>query len=287
MVSTASKWLFEFQGPLRGGSGFADPLGYQKTLQSMYEIAYNSGFGVRIIGDNQLAASGATLAEFAAKHPVMILHSLYVCSDETLEFAREYARSGGHLVVGPRTGYAKPDAVIRTDVAPAILGDAAGVGYNEYSMLAKSLDAVTTRGSVAGQGYGWLDEIEARAETVVLRLEHPFFGEFGALTNAKFGNGQISFLATYPDQRLASWLGGFLADSLPAIDAPFSEAESVVVNRATTQDGRQVHFVFNWGWTPASVRVPNPATDVESQEKLAAGAVFEIGAWGVRILVEE
>ena len=94
-------------------------------------------------------------------------------------------------------------------------------------------------------------------------------------------------MATYPDQQLATWLGGFLAESLPVLDAPFSESESVVVNRATTEDEREVYFVFNWSWQEASVRVLNQSTDVETGQHLEAGSSFEIGAWGVRVLVEE
>jgi hypothetical protein len=136
----------------------ADPLAYQKTLQSMYEIAYNAGLGVRLVGDNQITESPA---EFASKHPILILHSLYVCSDETLEFARDYAAAGGTLIVGPRTGYAKPDAVIRTETAPAILGEVVGASYSEYSMLAKPERAKSVDGKTVGAGWAWFDELEA------------------------------------------------------------------------------------------------------------------------------
>lgn len=303
VISTASKWLFEFQGPLRQPHGWADPLGYAKTLQSMYEIAYDSGFGVRLIGDNQLplgddTESGAAdlkaaAHEFAEKHPVMILHSLYVVSDQVLQFAREYAAAGGHLVVGPRTGYAKPDAVIRTQVAPAVLGEAGGVRYSEYSMLAKPQPAATSDGTVVGAGWAWFDELEASAEDTLLRLDHPFFGQFAAATNCSHGLGQITFLASYPDQQLSAWLGGFVGQSVTAVFGqsakPSSDSASVVVNRASTADGRRVHFVFNWGWDVASVEIPKEATfsDVETGDHLPSGSSFELGPWGVRVLVQE
>ncbi len=284
VINTASKWLFEYQGPIRQSSGHADPAAYQKTLQSMYEIAYNAGLGVRLIGDNQITDSPA---EFAAKHPILILHSLYVCSDETLEFARQYAEAGGTLLVGPRTGYAKPDAVIRTEVAPAILGEAAGVSYSEYSMLAKVQPAVTVDGEVVGSGWAWFDELEtANASDVALRLDHPFFGEFAAMTTRVVGLGSISFLATYPDQQLSTWLGKRLATSVAPIIAPTSHSESIVVNRATTGDGRQVCFVFNWSEISAQITLPTSYLDVEAGEYLAAGTSFELGAWGVRVLVQ-
>jgi beta-galactosidase len=285
VVSTASKWLFEYHGPVRQANGMADPHGYVKTLQSTYEIAFNSGYGVRIIGDNQLPFTDGAAA-FAAKHPVMILHSLYSTSDEVLEFARDYAAAGGHLVVGPRTGYAKPDAVIRTDAAPAILGDAGGVSYSEYSMLAKPQSVVDVQGQKAGSVWAWFDELEAALANTVLRADHPFFGAFAAVATKTHGTGKVTFLAAFPDQELAGWLGGYLAADLPVIDAPSSESPSVVVNRATTADGRVVNCVFNWGWQAAQVTVAQPQNDVETGEALAAGASFELGAWGVRVLVQ-
>lgn len=286
IVSTASRWLFEFQGPLRGPNGMADALGYDKTLQSIYEIAFSGGYGVRLLGDNQLLDNGLSPSSFAAAHPVMILHSLYVVSDETLEFARDYVRAGGHLIVGPRTGYAQADAVIRTQPAPAILGEIAGVSYSEYSMLAKPLPAITIQGEFAGHGYGWLDELEASSKNIVLRLDHPFFGEFAALTETPFGDGKVSFLSTYPDQELSNWLRSYLAGSLPTLNAPVSASKSVVVNRAKTEDERTVHFVFNWSWNPAEINVPIRCQDIESGEFLASDGSFELGPWGVRVLVE-
>jgi beta-galactosidase len=285
VVSTASKWLFEYHGPVRQANGMADPHGYVKTLQSVYEVAFNSGYGVRILGDNQLPfADGA--AAFAAKHPVMVLHSLYSTSDEVLEFAREYAAAGGHLVVGPRTGYAKTDGVIRTVAAPAILGEAGGVTYSEYSMLAKSQAVVDGSGKKVGAVWAWFDELQASAEDTQLRADHPFFGEFAAVASKAHGSGKVTFLASFLDQELAGWLGGYLAADLPVIDAPTSASPSVVVNRATTAEGRQVNFVFNWGWQPAHVTVSQPQVDVETGEALAAGTSFELGAWGVRVLLQ-
>ena len=287
VISTASKWLFEFQGPVRQPHGWSDPLGYAKTLQSVYEIAYNSGYGVRLIGDNQLPLGAEAAAEFAKQHPVMILHSLYVVSDEVLQFARDYAAAGGHLIVGPRTGYAKPDAVIRTEVAPAILGAAGGVSYSEYSMLAKAQPVVTKAGDGVGSVWAWMDELQASEQDTVARIDHPFFGEFSAVSSKRFGSGKITFLAAYPDQDLANWLGAFIAPDLPSVAAPTSDSDSVVVNRAIDAHGRQVNFVFNWGWNAAQVQVSQRSVDVESGEIFEAGSSFELGAWGVRVLVQE
>jgi len=177
--------------------------------------------------------------------------------------------------------------VIRTEPAPAILGDIAGVTYGEYSMLAKPERATRVDGETVGAGWAWFDELEASDIDTVLRLDHPFFGEFSALTTRHFGKGSISFLATYPDQELATWLGNHFGAAAGEIIAPRSASASVVVNRAVTEDGRQVNFVFNWSWQPASVNLPTNYIDVESGERLTPKDTVELGAWDVRVLVEE
>jgi beta-galactosidase len=94
-------------------------------------------------------------------------------------------------------------------------------------------------------------------------------------------------LATYPDQELATWLGRHFGAAAGQIVAPNSTSASVVANRAVTDDGRQVNFVFNWSWQPASVTLPTHYVDAESGERLTPEDTVELGAWDVRVLVEE
>ena len=42
---------------------------------------------------------------------------LYVTCDEELEWLLEYAESGGHVILGPRTAYADDEARARAEVA--------------------------------------------------------------------------------------------------------------------------------------------------------------------------
>lgn len=284
VVSTASRWAFEFQGPLRAPNGMVDPQSYERTLHSVYEIAYSAGLGVQVIGDNQFPLGSA--ADFAAKHPIMILHSAYVVADEVLTFAREYAAAGGQLLVTPRTGFALPNNVVRLEVQPAGLADVLGASYSEFSNLTKPTAAVDAAGVAIGAGYGWIDELEVSgsATTVDARLDHPFFGQYAALASAPLGKGRIAYLATYPDADLSAWIGRRLAAAIDFAPPVASSSPSVVVNRASLDDDSNALFVFNWSWTPATAKLAHAATDVESGEVFGAGASIELGAWDVRVL---
>ncbi|MFM6978318.1 MAG: beta-galactosidase [Micrococcales bacterium] len=279
VLSTASRWAFEFQGPLRGGNGWADPLSYDKTAQSAYEIAYSNGLGVQIYGDNQLPLDGS-IDEFVAKHPIMIVHSLYIASDEVLAFARRYAEAGGNLTLTPRTGFAKPNNVIRVETQPAGFVDVVG-NYNEFSQLTKPCSVVTSNGKHVGSGYGWLDESNPiDGAEVALRLDHPFFGEFAALTKVKLVKGTVRYLAVYPDAELSKYIGAELAREIGFASQITSSSESVIVNRAQLADGRNAYFVFNWSWQPAQLNLGREFTAVIDETP------GEISAWGVSVFTD-
>ena len=278
VLSTASRWAFEFQGPLRQPSGWVDPASYDKTSQSSYEIAYSNGLGVQIYGDNQMPVDD--VAGFLAKHPIMILHSLYIASDEVLAFARRYAEAGGHLVITPRTGFAGTENVIHVEQQPAGFVDVVG-NYNEFSQLTTPLNAVKPNGEVVGAGYGWLDEIQPiEGAEVSLRLDHPFFGDFAALTKASLGKGSVRYLAVYPDADLSKHIGAELVSEIGFTSPISSSSESVVVNRAELVDGRTAYFVFNWSWQPAQLKFARELNTV------IAETPGEISAWGVQVFTD-
>ena len=286
VVSTETRWAFELQGPLRNAASLPDAAGYDKTLLNVYDACYTAGLSVRVFGENQIPGASSAAA-FAKAHPVLILHSLFLASDALLAFAREYAEAGGHLVLTPRTGSAHPNYVIRTEVQPGALREAAGVSYTEYSSLTKPIPALAANGQVVGHGYAWLDALQTEGAETLVSLDHPFFGKFAAVSTNSVGAGRITYLATYPDYELSKYLGRFLANSVPSASkpSPRSSDASVVVNRATAADGREAYFVFNWSFENATLQVPFEVADVASNEAFASGTLLQLGAWDVRVLV--
>ena len=233
---------------------------------------------MQFFGDNQLPVT-ESIDQFVAKYPIMIVHSLYVASDEVLTFARCYAEAGGNLVLTPRTGFAKPNNVIRVEEQPAGFADIVGA-YNEFTQLTKPCAAVTPEGNQVGSGYGWLDELNPiDGAEVTLRLDHPFFGQFAALTKVKFGKGTVRYLAVYPDAELSQNIGAELAMEIGFKSVISSSSQSVIINRAALSDGRTAYFVFNWSWQPAQLKFEKELTEL-------LGAGDEIEPWGVKVFTD-
>jgi beta-galactosidase len=180
-------------------------------------------------------------------------------------------------VLTPRTGFAKPNNVIRVETQPAGFVDVVG-NYNEFSQLSKPCSVVTASGIHVGSGYGWLDELNPiEGAEVSLRLDHPFFGEFAALTKVKIGKGTVRYIAVYPDAELSKYIGAELAVEIGFTSPITASSESVIVNRAELADGRTAYFVFNWSWQPAQLKFSRELTAVIDETP------GEISAWGVSV----
>ena len=121
--------LFQTQGPLRGDP-LADPDSYRHIVAAFSRGIFDAKRQQRLVRPQHLLPSRGgehDAARAAALYPVLIAAAFYTAADEDLDFLVGYAQAGGHLVVGPRTGYGDEEGRARTEQAPARITDAAGV----------------------------------------------------------------------------------------------------------------------------------------------------------------
>jgi len=224
---------------------------------------------------------------------VFVVSAYYAADDAVLAWLLSYAEAGGHLVLGPRTGYADTMARARLEVAPGGgLAAAAGAWYDEYTnpehpvpVVAVPVEGLPDLVVPAGAGVtSWIEDYETTEASVVARYDHPFHGSYAALTTKAHGAGRVSTIGGLPDPRFASaalaWAG-----EVAGLSPWRPEADSVRVHSAVNARGERLHVVQNWSWEPASVAVPFAADDLHSGEALPSGAALDLGPWDVRVLV--
>jgi beta-galactosidase len=291
VYSMPSKWLMQSFPPLAKDDGDPDERAYHGIFDPFYRGAFDAGLQVRILHTGQLVGDDRSAADAVRRHPVLVAAGLYIADNATLAWLAAYAAAGGHLVLGPRTGYADEEARARSEVMPAHLAEPAGVWYDEYSNITDPVtvlaapesslhlppDAVATR---------WIDGLQATGADVVAGYQHPHFGRWPAVTTHRHGEGRITYVGTVPGAHLARALFRWL---IPTADgAPWRTAvpPSVTTTGATARNGRRLRFVHNWSWDPVTVRIPAPVHDQLSDLDYDAGERLELGAWDVRVFVE-
>ncbi|MFC0434352.1 beta-galactosidase [Kutzneria buriramensis] len=283
VYSAPSKWLMQKYPPLAKADGGPDPAAYDRIFDPFYRGAFDAGRQVRIYHARQLGQIPADLA--VGRHPVLIAAGLYLADDAMLDWLVAYAAAGGHLVLGPRTGYADHEGRARHE---SRLAEAAGARYDEFSNLAADLSVRATPGSPLELPDGasathWVDGLTVEDAEVLAEYDHPHFGRWPVATTRRHGGGRVTSVGTVPGRGLAQALATWLAPEpvsgwrdLPA---------SATVMTGTGTDGRRVHVVHNWSWRPARAQAPTSLTDVLDGGWLPSGAEVRLGAWDVRVFV--
>ncbi|MEU3786073.1 beta-galactosidase [Streptomyces sp900129855] len=293
VYSTPSKWLMQKYPPLADPDGGPDGNAYHGIFDPFYRGAFDAGRQVRIVHARQLhdpsgERPGLSPEEAVGDHPVLVVPALYLAADSTLDWLAAYAHAGGHLVLGPRTGYADHEARARQEPAPGRLVDAAGASYEEFSNLTADIPLRATPDSpleLSEQATAtrWIEGLTALDAEVLAAYDHPHFGRWAAVTTRRHGAGRVTCVGTVPGRELARALAEWLA---PTPRSGWRNLPpSVTAATGTSPDGRRVHVVHNWSWDPAHVTAPEALTDVLDGTTAPAGTEQRLGPWDVRVFV--
>jgi beta-galactosidase len=293
VYSTPSKWLMQKYPPLANQNGEPDPAAYHGIFDPFYRGAFKAGRQVRIVHSRQLhdprgEVPGPSPEEAVRLHPVLVVPALYLAADGTLDWLAAYAHAGGHLVLGPRTGYADHEARARQEPAPGRLTTAAGVQYEEFSNLVQDIPLHAVPGSPLelpeqATATRWIDGLTVLDAEVLAAYDHPHFGRWPAVTTRRHGSGRVTCVGTVPGRDLARALAAWLA---PAPSSGWQNLpQSATATTGTSPDGRRVHVVHNWSWDPTHVTAPVALSDVLDGTSAAAGTALRLGAWDVRIFL--
>lgn len=289
VYSRPAKWLMEKYPPLAHTDGSPDQDSCRGSFNPFHRGAFDARLQMRIVHARKLADTPPEQA--VRQHWVLVVPGLYLADDRTLDWLAAYAEAGGHLVLGPRTGYGDEEGRARTDIMPARLATASGVRYEEFGNLSEEVPVVASEAGLVFDGAAaatrWSDGLIADEATVLARYDHPHLGRWPAATTRRVGEGRmrITYVGTVPDRAFAKALMAWVCPS-PVVtrqDLP----ESVTTTGATATDGRRLRLLHNWSWTPERVRLSAAFRDVVSGRPCAEGDTLELGPWDVRVLVEE
>ncbi len=284
LYDSDSKLALATQAPFSAPGQFFDPDAYRRIVGAFTRGVFDAKRQQRLVRPRQLLPTrGGELSaeQAAARYPVLVVAGFYTADDDDLDFLAAYAESGGHLVLGPRSGYADREGRPREARQPARLSEPAAVGYDELATLPDPVPV--SGGPLTGAATLVAELLETADEggaEVLARYVHPHLGSWAAVTTREVGAGRITVVGTVPDQTLAADLVRWL---VPDPLAEWQLPEPVTATSSTDADGRRVHVLHNWGWDPQTVAAPAQLRDLLTDEDVAPGSSLQLGAWDVRV----
>jgi beta-galactosidase len=200
-------------------------------------------------------------------YKLVIVPTLYLCTDETAAALQAYTEGGGHVLVTYFSGIVDEHDHVRLGGYPGAFRELLGVRTEEFAPLLPGVTVALDDGSTADV---WTELLEARdAEVVASYADGPLPGT-PALTRRAVGEGVAWYLATWLDDDATAALADRLTREagVDRLDEPQPGCE--VVRR-----GRYL-FVLNRGDLPATV----PASGIDlltgeradGEVRVAAGA---------------
>ncbi|MNS11267.1 Beta-galactosidase BgaA [compost metagenome] len=256
------------------------PGSYNGVLRPMYDALYNMNVGVDFIDPS------STQLE---KYKLIVVPALYAAPDSLLLRLNEFVKNGGHIVYTFKSGFADEHNKVRTLRQPGIISEACGITYNEFTVPEKvSLkDDPFHVGKDQNNAEKWMELIVPTTAKVLAWYDHPSWGIYAAVTQNDYGKGVATYIG----------FGASIAVSEKILEGALKNAGlwgkdqalkfPIIVKSGTNQQGKVIHYYFNYSGEPKSFTYPYPkGKTLLTNETMTTKSQIVLPAWGFTIIEE-
>ena len=260
---------------------FSDRANYASILHQMYKVLYRANIGVDFV-----FPESTNLPEYK----VIVVPPLYVASDALLKRLAEYVKNGGRLVVAFKSGFCNEYSTVRWEMMPGPLREAAGIHYQEFSNLKQPLGLkgdsfqLGTENKVSE----WAEMIVPDTAKALAFYDHPFFGNYPAITRNEFGKGTLTYEGTVLSEKMqqAVLLGVLKEAGLTGTDQDLPA--TVRVKHGLNRNGNTLHFFMNYSNVPQSMSYDYGAgMDLLTQSGVEHHQKLTLKPWDAAIVEEK
>ena len=273
LYSSDSYWGIEFMK-------FSDRQNYRTLLRQMYHVLYQSNVGVDFVFPDS--------ANFS-DYKVIVIPPLYVASDALLHKLVDYVRNGGHIVMAFKSGFTNEYDTVRWATMPAVLREAAGFHYQEFSSLRQPLALKGDPFHVGkeNQVTDWVEMVSLDTAQAVAYYDHPFFGKYPAITRNSFGKGTLTYEGTVLSDALQTKVLLDVLERVGVTGPDQSLPPSVRAKRGANRDGKTIHYYLNYSGNEQTFSYAYHAgTELLSQSPVAPSQRVTLKPWDL-VLIEE
>lgn len=254
---------------------------YPGLVQQLHTALYNANVGADFVFPD---------TQDFSQYKLLIVPSLYVADDALLKKISDYVHNGGNVLMTFKSGFTNENSAVRWQLAPGPLADAAGFTYQEYSNLRRP---IALRGDPFHVGNNnevgtWAEFLQLKTAKALAYYEHPFFGQWPAITRNHYGSGTLTYEGTVLSNKLQD---AVMLDELRLCGLTSSDQNLPVrlhVKHGVNSKGRRIHYYLNYSSSPANFTYEYPsAHDLLTGRTLDQGARVTVGPWDLVIAKED
>jgi beta-galactosidase len=257
----------------------AGPLASYSTLvNQLHKAFYDANVGVDFIVPEN--------ADFS-RYKLVVVPPLYIADDALLKKISDYVRSGGHVLMTFKSGFANENSLVRAVRAPGPLREAAGFSYQEFSNLEKplALKGDPLKAGEDNQVMYWAEFLQPEHAQPIAFYDHPFFGTWPAITRNQYGTGTLTYEGTFLSDGLQHKV---VLDVLKVANISVPQLPSNVHEKNGVNGmGKRLHYYLNYSSRSQTVTYGYAAgTELLSGKAAAPSQQITLNPWDVAIVEE-
>jgi len=264
--------------PARSWTG--EPDGYASLVQQMHKALYKLNVGADFVFPE---------TQDFSQYKLLIVPALYISDDALLKRISDYVKSGGHVVMTFKSGFANENSAVRWVRAPGPLREAAGLSYQEFSSLEHPL-ALKDDPYHAGANNkvsDWAEFLMPEHAKAIAWYDHPFFGKWPAITENEFGAGTLLYEGTYLSDQLQTAVLKDALDKAGLTGADQQLPAAVHVQHGINRLGKRLHYYFNYSGAEVKLTYAYASgTNLLGGKPVANSAELSLAPWDLAIVEE-
>ena len=264
---------------LNSFSDFHKGLEYNNVLRLFYDALYRLNVECDFIDPS---------SDDIEQYSLIIVPSLYSASDALLHQLNTFVENGGHIVYALRSGFTDENVKVRSSHQPGIIGKACGIYYSQF-VSAKDVTIKDYSYQISNEKTNLKTIIELLvpgAAEVLARYDHPYWGEYAAITRNHYGKGTATYIGCLPGSELMEEI---MKNAL--IDAGLWDNNlhfPLITKSGVNRNNKTIHYYFNYSMEPASFQYPHAAgKELLSDSIINSEELIQMEPWGFRIIEED
>lgn len=251
---------------------------YFALIQQIHRALFQSNVGVDFIFPEQSNFSD---------YKLVIVPALYIADDAMLRGLAEYVKSGGHVLMTFKSGFADENSTVRHVLAPGPMREAAGVSYQEFSSLVKPipLKGDPFHAGKDNQVMYWAEMLKPEHAKALAYYDHPFFGRWAAITENSYGAGTLLYEGAWPSDHLQKDILLHVLKEASLTGEDQALPPTVRMKHGVNSFGKTVYYYMNYGPADATFNYPHDSgKDLLTNTSIAHGQTITLKPWGLEII---
>ena len=216
-------------------------------------------------------------------YKLVIAPQLQILDDARVRNLTRYVKSGGHLVLGARSGGKDEHGRWLPERQPGPLAGLLGAHVDEFYSLNKPAPVTGPPGN--GEGTIWADllQVDSPEAEVLLRYGacNGWLDGEPAMVSRKAGQGRITYLGTWLDGPTMQLAAAWMVEASD-VEPPFGRVPDGVELCRRVGNDREVFILINHGNVAQRVTLPRPLRDMLTDQAFEHSA--ELAPLGVMVL---